>query len=66
VLNMLRAIWPALDALDWTSFLSYYQTFLIVRDEAYHWRDIAVLLGAAAAWWIAGLIVFMRRDVPAR
>jgi hypothetical protein len=66
VLNMLRAMWPALDVLDWTSFLSYYQTFLIVRDEAYRWKDMAVLLGAAAAWWVAGLLVFTRRDVPAR
>lgn len=66
VLNMLRAIWPALDRLAWTDFLNYYQCFLIVRDEAYRWRDIAVLLCAAAAWWIAGLIMFVKRDVPAR
>jgi len=66
VLNMLRAIWPALDRLAWSDFLNYYQTFSIVRDEAYRWRDIVVLLGAAALWWIAGLLVFVRRDVPAR
>jgi len=66
VLNMLRAMWPALDRLAWSDFLNYYQTFVIVRDETYRWKDIGVLLSAAAAWWVAGLIVFTRRDVPAR
>lgn len=66
VLNLLRALWPALDVLAWTDFLHYYQTLVIVRDECYRWGDIAVLLGAAAAWWLLGLVVFTRRDIPAR
>ena len=66
VLNLLRAFWPALDVMAWSDFLHYYQTSMIVRDEAYRWGDIGVLVGAAAAWWIVGLTVFVRRDFPAR
>jgi len=66
VLNLLRALWPALDVLAWSDFLHYYQTSMIVHDEAYRWGDIGVLVGAATVWWVVGLTVFVRRDFPAR
>jgi len=66
LLNLLRALWSALDVLAWTDFLHYYQPLLIVRDEAIRWGDIAVLLTASLVWWAIGLIVFLRRDIPAR
>lgn len=66
VLNVLRVIWSGLNFLKWTDFLYYYSSMQIVRDEAYQPKDIAVLLGAAGAWWIVGLAFFLRRDIPAR
>ncbi|MEK6644753.1 MAG: hypothetical protein AABZ08_12690 [Planctomycetota bacterium] len=66
VLNVLRAIWPGFDALKWTDFLYYYQTVIVVRDEAFKWRDIGVLMSASTIWWGVGLLVFVRRDIPAR
>jgi|CXWL01.1.fsa_nt_gi ABC-2 type transport system permease protein len=66
VLNVLRAIWPKLDALAWSDFLYYYQSLRIIWDEGYRWKDFAVLLSMAAAWWIVGYVAFSRRDIPAR
>lgn len=66
VLNFLRSMWSGLDPLRWTNFLNYFQLMPIVRDQAYRWNDIAVLILASIAWWIGGLIWFTRRDIPAR
>jgi ABC-type transport system involved in multi-copper enzyme maturation permease subunit len=66
VLNVLRAMWPAMDALAWSGLMHYYQPLVVVRDEAYRWRDLAVLVSASVAWWAAGWMVFARRDIPAR
>ena len=66
LLNVLRTLWPGLNVLRWTDFLYYFQPMPVVRDEAYRWKDIAVLLIASAVWWIAGLVWFTRRDIPAR
>ena len=66
LLNVLRTMWTGLNFLRWTDFLYYFQTLPIVRDEAYRWNDITILLAASAVWWIGGLVWFMRRDIPAR
>ncbi len=66
VLNLLVGFWPAARKVAFTGFLNYYRPLPIVMDSAWRWSDLAVLLGAAATAWIAGLIVFLRRDIPAR
>ena len=66
VLNVMRAMWPALDVVAWSDFLTYYQALTIIKTEQYQWRDMAILGGAALVWWLVGLIVWVRRDVPAR
>lgn len=66
VLNVLRALWSGLELLKWTDFLYYYPTMQVVRQEAYQWRDLGVLMLASAVWWAVGAVVFVRRDIPAR
>lgn len=66
VLNVLRALWTGLDLLKWTDFLYYYPTMQVVRQEAYQWWDLGVLMFASAVWWMVGLVAFIRRDIPAR
>ena len=66
VVNLIVAFWPAVRKIAFTSFLHYYPPLPIVRDHAMRWNDIAVLLTAGLLCWIAGLIGFRRRDVPAR
>lgn len=66
VINFLRTLWPALEPLAFTSFLSYYAPLVIIRDEAFAWKDIFILLASGFALWLVGLIIFTRRDIPAR
>ncbi len=66
VINFLRAMWPALEPLAWTSFLRYYAPLIVIRDGAWPWGDMATLTVAGAIAWSAGLVVFVRRDFPAR
>jgi ABC-2 type transport system permease protein len=65
-LNLLRAMWPELERLAWSGFLSYFQPLLIVRADAHRWRDLLVLVTASAVFWTIGLVLFRRRDIPAR
>lgn len=65
VLNVLAAYWTALGRLAFTGFLHYYGPLKIVRDGEWRLGDLAVLLGAGAFCWVAGLVVFSRRDIRA-
>lgn len=51
--------------LGWLGLLNYYRPLEIVRVGAVPWADLLTLLGIAAAAWIAGLVHFCRRDIPA-
>lgn len=66
VLNLIGAFWPAAKEIAFTGFLDYYAPLPIVRDAAWRWGDIGVLLTAGAVFWTLGLIGFSRRDIPAR
>ncbi len=66
VLNVVGAFWEPAEKAAWTGYLGYYRPLPIVRDGAWQWSDIAVLLVAGAIIWLAGWIVYVRRDFPAR
>jgi ABC-type transport system involved in multi-copper enzyme maturation permease subunit len=66
VLNLLRAMWPALDVIDWSDFLSYYQPLMIIKHESYRVGDLIVLATTSVVFWFVGLVVWVRRDIPAR
>lgn len=66
VLNFLCSLWPALRPIDFTGFLHYYAPLVVIRDESWPLRNMAILLTEAAVFWVVGLAVFVRRDIPAR
>jgi ABC-2 type transport system permease protein len=66
VLNFLCSLWPALRPLSFTGFLHYYAPLVVIRDEAWPWANIGVLFAEAFVCWVAGLALFVRRDIPAR
>lgn len=66
VINFLRTMWPALEPLAFTSYLTYYTPLVIIRDEAWPWSHLLILIAIGAACWTAGLLVLRRRDFPAR
>lgn len=66
VLNFLCSLWPAMRPMSFTGILHYYTPLVVIRDEAWPWTNMGILLAIAAIFWTAGLVVFTRRDVPAR
>ncbi len=65
VLNVAGAFWEPLRRIAFTGFLHYYVPLPIVRDRAWQWGDLRVLLAAAAVCWTVGLLALWRRDIPA-
>ncbi|MFH1418636.1 MAG: ABC transporter permease subunit [Planctomycetota bacterium] len=66
VLNLVGAFWEPAKRIAYTGFLHYYAPLPTIRDGTWPWRDMAVLAAAAIVCWGVGLVVFSRRDVPAR
>lgn len=61
----LRQFWSALDAVAGLGLLNYYRPLPIVRAGEWPVGDLLTLAGTGAAAWLAGLIAFLRRDIPA-
>ena len=64
-LNVVEAFWPAIQKIGWSGFLHFYRPLPVARDGQWDWNSIGVLLGSATVIWLAGLISFRRRDLPA-
>lgn len=62
-LNFLAQFSETARSLSFLSVLHYHQPFFVLRDGAWPVADMAVLLGVAAALWLAGGIFFARRDI---
>ncbi|TWT45096.1 ABC-2 family transporter protein [Phycisphaerae bacterium RAS1] len=65
VLNFLSALWPAAKHVAFVGILNYYQPLPMARDGVWPIGHLAALAGFALAAWLAGLIIFRRRDIPA-
>ncbi len=63
LLNFLAQFWHLADRIAFLGILDYYRPMYILRDGTVPWRDMGVLLAVAVAFWIAGGIVFSRRDI---
>ena len=63
LLNFLAPFWPLAKQAAVASVMHYYQPAEILRSESFPWLNLTVLCVAATASWLAGAIVFLRRDV---
>ncbi len=63
LLNYLALLWPAARKVQFLSILNYYRPVFPLRDGAWPVGDIVRLGVAAIGLWIAGGVVFARRDL---
>ncbi len=63
LLNYLAQFWDPLEKLVFLSPLHYHRPVKILGFGTWPWRDIAILLTSGGVLWIAGSIVFARRDL---
>jgi ABC-type transport system involved in multi-copper enzyme maturation permease subunit len=55
--------WPPLRSISWISPFHYYPALSVLIGEAHPWRNLAVLLSAAAGFSALGYWRFSRRDL---
>ena len=63
LLNYLSQFWQPAQDIAFLGMLRYYRPLFILRDGTWPLRDMMVLLGAGAVLWIAGGVIFSRRDL---
>jgi hypothetical protein len=63
LLNYLAQFWKPAQRIEFLSLLRYYRPLLILRDGTWPLKDLAVLLGVAVAFWLAGGAILARRDL---
>lgn len=64
-LHVLAQFWPKAESFAWLGLLHYYRPVEIVGAAEWPVGDMAVLLGVALVAWVAGGLVFARRDMNA-
>jgi ABC-2 type transport system permease protein len=64
-INLLAALWKPAEYVAFLSLLHYYRPLAVLLKEAPPAWHLLVLFGVALAAWLAGLLVFTRRDIPA-
>lgn len=65
VLNFLSSFWSPAQRVAFLGVLDYYRPLPVIASGEWPWRHMGVLLIAAAVGWVAGLGLFVRRDIPA-
>ncbi len=63
LLNFLAQVWAPAKTISWAGVLSYYQPAVILREPAWAFRDLAILLGIGVSCWVFGAVAFVRRDI---
>jgi ABC-type transport system involved in multi-copper enzyme maturation permease subunit len=63
LVNYLAQLWAPAKRLEFLSVLKYYRPVNALKDGVWPVRDIVVLLIVAAVLWVAGGLVFARRDL---
>ena len=63
LLNYLAQFWQPLEKFVILSPLHYHRPVNVLASGAWPWRDLAVLAGAGGALWLAGGVIFARRDL---
>ena len=62
-LSFLAQFWAPAKAMALVSVLTYYRPLLIVENSGWPIGNMVVLVSVGAAFWLAGAIVFARRDI---
>jgi ABC-type transport system involved in multi-copper enzyme maturation permease subunit len=65
LLNFLGQFWSAAEKFGFLGVLHYYRPMPVVRTGDWPVRDLAVLIGLALIFAVAGLWRFARRNIPA-
>jgi hypothetical protein len=63
LLNYLAQFWKPLEGFVFLSPLHYHHPVSVLGSGVWPWRDLCVLTGAGSLMWLAGGIVFARRDL---
>jgi ABC-type transport system involved in multi-copper enzyme maturation permease subunit len=63
LLNYLAEFWRPLEKFVFLSPLHYHRPVYVLGAGRWPWKDLAVLITAAATMWLAGGFVFARRDL---
>lgn len=63
LLNYLAPFWPPLERFEFLGPLHYFRPVNVLTSGAAPWRDLSVLAGAGVALWLAGGVIFARRDL---
>lgn len=61
--NFLGQFWSVADRLSFLSFLDYHKPLPLLCDGVIPYADLTVLITAGSLLWLAGGIVFLRRDI---
>ncbi len=63
LLNFLAQFWSPAKSVSFLSVLNYYQPLRVLRSSTWPITDMLVLSVTGAVFWLAGAIVFARRDI---
>lgn len=62
-INALAQLWEPAKSFEYLGFMHYYRPFEILNGSGFPAGDIAVLTGVGLVCWVAGGVVFARRDI---
>ena len=62
-LNVLAQYWDLAERIAFLSVLNYYKPFIILQNSAWPVKDMVILACTGAALWLAGGILFAKRDI---
>ncbi len=63
-LNFLEPFIPLVERFNFIGLLHYYRPVDIVRNTAWPVLEMAVLAGFGSLTWLAGLMIYCRKDIP--
>ena len=63
LLNSLAQFWGPAKSVAFLSLQYYYRPLLVLRETAWPVKDMLVLIAVGAVLWLAGAMIFARRDI---
>ena len=63
LLTYLAEFWHPLEKFVFLSPLHYHRPVNVLGGGPWPWKDLAVLLGSGTVMWLAGGMIFTKRDL---